>query len=113
MQRMLFLDIETDGLNPSKIFICVTKDKETNRVTYHTRADTFNKLIEKQEPCSLPYRDDRAYRQDCRIRQRRTKTRRPCLLPVQVQDPDRCHDRGQVYSQEVFSSSDNRRRKDP
>jgi DNA polymerase-1 len=49
MQRILFLDIETDGLNPSKIFICVTKDKETNRVTYHTRADTFNKLIENYD----------------------------------------------------------------
>ena len=49
MQRILFLDIETDGLNPTKIFICVCKDKEKGTVTYHTGAKTFNRLIEEYD----------------------------------------------------------------
>jgi DNA polymerase-1 len=46
MQRILFLDIETDGLDATQIFVCVTKDKETGEVRYHTRADTFNNTVE-------------------------------------------------------------------
>ena len=49
MQRILFLDIETDGLNATKIFICVCKDKEKGTVTYHTGAKTFNRLIEEYD----------------------------------------------------------------
>ena len=46
MQRILFLDIETDGLDATKIFVCVCKDKDTGNVTCHTEPRTFNKLIE-------------------------------------------------------------------
>ena len=49
MQRILFLDIETDGLDATKIFICVCKDKEKGSITYHTRPETFNKLIQKYD----------------------------------------------------------------
>jgi len=45
MQKILFLDIETDGLDATKIHICVCKDRDTGTISYHTRADTFNKLI--------------------------------------------------------------------
>ena len=46
MQRILFLDIETDGLDATKIFVCVCKDRDTGNVTCHTEPRTFNKLIE-------------------------------------------------------------------
>ena len=46
MQRILFLDIETDGLDATKIFVCVCKDKDTGSITCHTQSKTFNKLIE-------------------------------------------------------------------
>ena len=49
MQRILFLDIETDGLDATKIFICVCKDKEKGSITYHTRPETFNKLIQNYD----------------------------------------------------------------
>ena len=45
MQKILFLDIETDGLDATKIHICVCKDRDTGTISYHTRANTFNKLI--------------------------------------------------------------------
>ena len=31
MQRILFLDIETDGLDATQIFVCVTKDKRQEK----------------------------------------------------------------------------------
>ena len=49
MQKILFLDIETDGLDANKIHVCVCKDRETDQLTYHTRAYTFNTLIENYD----------------------------------------------------------------
>ena len=49
MQKILFLDIETDGLDAKKIHVCVYKDRETEKLTYHTRAYTFNTLLKNYD----------------------------------------------------------------
>jgi len=49
MQKILFLDIETDGLDATKIHVCVCKDINTDQLTYHTRAHTFNTLLENYD----------------------------------------------------------------
>tara|TARA_R110002051_G_scaffold127619_1_gene201253 strand:+ start:1216 stop:2943 length:1728 start_codon:yes stop_codon:yes gene_type:complete len=49
MQKILFLDIETDGLDATKIHVCVCKDRDTEELTYHTRAYTFNSLLKNYD----------------------------------------------------------------
>ena len=49
MQKILFLDIETDGLDATKIHVCVCKDRDTEELTYHTRAYTFNTLLKNYD----------------------------------------------------------------
>ena len=45
MQKILFLDIETDKLDAEKIHVVVCKDGQTETLNYFTKANIFNKFI--------------------------------------------------------------------